>query len=286
MRSLESIFSPPEDPQGGEESAKISEEKAADHGRKPRRARDWTRRLRRVGGGLTLVSVLTFVLGLGWAEQTGRLGLWALQSGLWLEDRLAERGLTAPRVNIGPLGFTTHEDVRRALGLYDLDPLSRLDPKRAKARLEALPWVSEARVQRLWPQTINVWLTEKTPMAILHRRGLAHAIDTQGEVIVRADASLIQSYPNISSLGAEAAAPELIETLAAYPEIFGRLVGAMRLSNRRWNLYLTPGLEVRLPAENMDQALDQLHLMILEEGILDKDITALDLRGRRPIVQR
>ena len=219
-------------------------------------------------------------------DQTGRIHFWLLKSQIWIEDQLATRGLAAPNIQVTGMNFTTHDDIRQALGAYDLEPLSRLDPHETSKKLEEFPWVSQAHVQRLWPQNFHIQLTEKTPLVVLHRGAKSFFVDQEGIIITEADAVAAQNYPQISGKGAALAAPELIRSLQNFPQILSRFVGAIRISDRRWNLYVSPGVEVRLPAHRFVDGLEELQTLIRDTQILEKDLVALDLRGRRPIIQR
>jgi cell division protein FtsQ len=50
------------------------------------------------------------------------------------------------------------------------------------------------------------------------------------------------------------------------------------VADRRWNLRLKNGIDVRLPETNVEQALDRLVALDREKKILSRDILAIDLR--------
>ena len=50
------------------------------------------------------------------------------------------------------------------------------------------------------------------------------------------------------------------------------------VAERRWNLRLANGLDVRLPETGVDQALERLVALDREKKLLSRDITAIDLR--------
>lgn len=251
-----------------------------------RAAHLWSRRQSQVSALGVLILLSASVGALGWAERTGRLDVWGLKAEAWTHDRAADLGLYARNVEIGGLQFTRHEEVIATLRAHDREPLARLNPHHIATRLEQLPWVETAVVQRRWPDNLTIWISEKTPLAVLHQNGHAFVVERSGEVITEASADLIRAYPNISGVGAAAAAPELVAALQAYPDLFGRFVGATHLSSRRWNLYLAPGVEVRLPEEDLWQSLANLSNLHQTQNILEKDIVALDLRTRRPLIVR
>jgi len=53
---------------------------------------------------------------------------------------------------------------------------------------------------------------------------------------------------------------------------------SIMVADRRWNLRLKNGIDVRLPESNVEQALDRLVALDHEKKILSRDILAIDLR--------
>ena len=283
MRSLATAFATDD---AAETPKKSSPENALNKAAKRLAAHRWSRRQKNLLIGLLMALSLMALAAVIWADQTGRLGFWQLRTELELESALAERGLFARNINLRGQHYTTQEEVRAALGAYDREPLNRLNPADMAERLNALPWVQSAVVQRQWPQTLNIWIEEKTPLAVLHRAGQALVIDDQGELIGQDAQNLSATLANLSGRGAEQAAPELLHSLAGFPDLHNRFVGASRHSERRWNLYFSPGLEVRLGTGPIADQLAALQQLQIKDQILDKDIVALDLRNRRPLILR
>ena len=52
----------------------------------------------------------------------------------------------------------------------------------------------------------------------------------------------------------------------------------MLVAERRWNLALNNGIEVRLPETDVEQALDMLVKLDRDDKMLTRDIAAIDLR--------
>ena len=53
---------------------------------------------------------------------------------------------------------------------------------------------------------------------------------------------------------------------------------AVRVSDRRWNLRLDNGIDVRLPEKNLATALDRLEEFQRKHALFDHDVIAVDLR--------
>ena len=52
----------------------------------------------------------------------------------------------------------------------------------------------------------------------------------------------------------------------------------MLVAQRRWNLRLKSGLEIKLPDADVEQALQTLVALDRDKKILSRDITTIDLR--------
>ncbi|MDP7045264.1 MAG: cell division protein FtsQ/DivIB, partial [Alphaproteobacteria bacterium] len=57
-----------------------------------------------------------------------------------------------------------------------------------------------------------------------------------------------------------------------------RVMAAIRMGRRRWDLQLDAGIRVRLPVENQKQAWETLRKLEQRHEILTRDVVAIDLR--------
>jgi len=73
--------------------------------------------------------------------------------------------------------------VAAAAGLLGQPPLIDVDPAAAQRRVEALPWVAAARVERHWPDAVTVLVTERVPVGALTRPGGIALVDGTGRVL-------------------------------------------------------------------------------------------------------
>ena len=80
--------------------------------------------------------------------------------------------------------------------------------------------------------------------------------------------------------------------MAAAPELMPRVKAAVWVGDRRWNLRLTGGIDVRLPEEDPTAAWMRLAEYEKAHQVLQRDVQVLDLRvpdrlivrkARRPI---
>lgn len=157
-------------------------------------------------------------------------------------------------------------------------PIIEFDAAAARDRLEAIEWVQAATVERRLPDTIMVRLIERQPLAIWQSAGKLALIDRNGVVFGSADVARFAHLPLVVGEGAQKEAPPLFDALAAEPVLFKRVVAAIWVGGRRWNIRFDSGLEVRLPEGPIDVAWAHLSELVASRGLLERPVAAIDLR--------
>jgi cell division protein FtsQ len=173
---------------------------------------------------------------------------------------------------------TTQGDILKALGIRGGEPILAVDPDAARARVEALPWVRSAAVERRLPDTIRVRIVERRPMAWWQKDGKLVLIDRAGEPIPAAPPARYSNLVVLVGDDAPAHAAELLAMLAREPELAARVRAAVRVGARRWNLRIDDAIDVRLPEEGAEVAWTKLGELERKDRILSRDIAAVDLR--------
>lgn len=72
------------------------------------------------------------------------------------------------------------EAVLEAADIQHGTPMVRLDADEAAARVATLPRVFEVRVERSWPSTVEIIITERSPVAVLRAGSEIHLVDSTG----------------------------------------------------------------------------------------------------------
>jgi cell division protein FtsQ len=187
-------------------------------------------------------------------------------------------GLIVSDVVVQGRGRTSGDAILAALGAARGTAMLEISPSAAKARLEALPWIRTASVERLLPDTLFVQVTERQPLALWQRKGKLELIDREGAVV--AIPSLAEFADLVVLVGDDApkAAPALLEMLASEPALRPHVSAAVRVGGRRWNLKFDNGIDVALPEDNVGAAWHQLAQLDRTDGLLKRDIVKVDLR--------
>jgi len=208
-----------------------------------------------------------------------------------LRDRLAGMtSLTVDDVVVEGRTMTPPGQLRAALGVSIGDRLLGFSLDDARARIERLTWVQNATVERRLPGTVVVTLIERRPFAVWQSGGRFQLIDRVGQVVAEQDpvkdAAAFSVLPLVVGPGAPEAAATLLDQLASLPLLRSRVVAAIRVGERRWNLRLSTGADVLLPEGNELVAMQRLLELQSSQALLDRPVQILDMRGGDRLVVR
>lgn len=221
---------------------------------------------------------LALVAGTSWLGYIGWYGR-QIDQGLEAFYQLtADSGLSVQDVLVTGRQRTAPGRVLAALEVARGAPILAVDPLGAKARLEALPWVRRATVERRLPEVLFIRLVERQALALWQLDGKVSVIDDEGEVLAQADPADFAELPLIVGAGAPVEAVALLSLLESEPDLNRLVTAAVRVSERRWNLQLEEGVEVRLPEIGAEQAWAELARMVRQYGLLERDVVVIDLR--------
>jgi cell division protein FtsQ len=194
----------------------------------------------------------------------------------------AAAGLRVQEIFIEGRVETPGQHVLGVLNVKRGTPMLGFSPAMAKAELEQLPWVKEASVERRLPDTILVRIVERRPLALWQRDRQLAVIDHDGTEIPGADPAQFAGLPLVVGDDAPAHANQLLALMALEPDLEKRVVAAIRVGARRWNLQMDVGdgakVNVQLPEINAGAAWARLAELERANRLLDRNVSVIDLR--------
>ena len=187
-------------------------------------------------------------------------------------------GFRVEQVDVVGREQTDPKALLSAAGLRRGDPILAFDPEAARQRIEALPWVSSAAVERRLPDTIAITIVERKPIALWQHNEKIALIDAAGANLGTVAIESAPALPLIVGGDAPVHVSELLNALRQHPELAKRVQASSWIGSRRWDLKLDNGVEVRLPELGMEEALQQLADAEASSRVLERDVAAIDLR--------
>jgi len=172
----------------------------------------------------------------------------------------------------------TREEVLATTGVTGHSSLLFLDVDRARERLKTNPWIADATVLKLYPGELKITVKERKPFAVWQKEHRLSVIASDGTVLEPYVARRFTVLPLVVGAGAGTRAHNFLALIDRFPDIRRRLRAAVLVAERRWNLRLDGGIDVRLPEAGIEHALATLVAIDHEQKLLSRDILAIDLR--------
>lgn len=163
-------------------------------------------------------------------------------------------------------------------GVNGRSSLLFLDAAVVRDKLKANPWIAEATVLKLYPGQLRIDIVERSAFALWQRDGRLSVIADDGAVLEPYVSRRFLSLPLVVGKGAETRARDFLALLARYPRVNSVTKAAVFVGERRWNLRLKDGLDIRLPENEVSNALAMLSTLDKEDRLFSRDIVAVDMR--------
>lgn len=153
-----------------------------------------------------------------------------------------------------------------------------VDLEGMRRRIAAIPWVDRVQVERRWPDSLHIVLTEQVAAA---RWGESGLLNTRGELFLPEARHVPAELPRLDG-------PPGTETEVAlrYRDIHRRLlkhgmgVASLSVDERgAWQLEMTNGVEVQLGRHELDERVDRLVAVVtLLIASRPREISYVDMR--------
>jgi cell division protein FtsQ len=240
---------------------------------------------------LYVLGTITVFAGVGgggyWAWNSGAAARLSTTVGAAMVDLSVRADLKIDDILVEGRTEVTKAQVLDAVGVRRGAPILGVDANAIRARLMKLGWVADATVERRLPGTLYIRLRERRAMAIWQRNGRFVLVDRGGVVIGSQGLDRYGHLKIVIGAAAPRHTPALLDMMATAPKLMARVRAAIWVGDRRWNLRLDNGIDIRLPEKDPQAAWAWLVALERDRQLLSHGITAIDLRIRsRLVVQR
>src|SRR6201987_5942837 len=242
-----------------------------------RRARRWAARLDQIPQGAGLAGSLLL---LGATLSYGAIvGGHVAAVTDWLRgarDNAANAlGFGIAAVSVSGGSQVSREQALALAGVTGRSSLLFFNAETARTQLLANPWIADAAVLKLYPDRLLITITERRAFALWQRNGQVNVIADDCTVLQPWVEDRYRGLPLVVGRGAEHRAKDFIGLIDRYSDIRSALRASVLVAERRWNLRLTNGLDVRLPENDLQVALDRLVKLDRDKNLLSRDIGSI-----------
>lgn len=171
-------------------------------------------------------------------------------------------------------------------GLDERTTLPFVDAREIRDRIKSTPLVREASVRKLYPDQLLIEIQEREPYALWQKEGEVYVISADGTSIdVLRDDRYID-LPFVVGDGANARVQEFERIVAASGALKSHIRAGVLVTQRRWNVKLNTGVDVKLPEINPEAAIAALAQLAKDQRIVEKDLISIDMRVPGRLVAR
>ena len=222
--------------------------------------------------------LLAMCVGLYLSDDQRRAGLGTVVTDL--RDRVKNRPeFTVTQLAVDGASPALAEEVRRVLALTLPQSSFDLDLDAARTRVAALDAVSDVGLRIEPGGVLGVKIVERIPALVFRDTGGLVLVDASGHRVtglnLRSDRA---DLPLMTGEGADGAAPEALQLIAAAGPLMPRLRGLVRMGDRRWDLVLDRDQRILLPVQDPVRSLERLIALDQGQDLLARDLTVVDLR--------
>ena len=174
----------------------------------------------------------------------------------------------------------TNPDELRQILTPNLNNLISFDKDHAKSLLEQVGWVKRVNIKKIYPNTLIINIIETDPFAIYYDNQNNYLIDIDGQII--SSNPDINVYKNLLIVRGEEAKTKLNEIIKEiniyFPDVRNRINELEFIEKRRWNLFLSGNLLIKLPDTEIKESLNNLKMLFEDKQVLESNIIEVDLR--------
>lgn len=180
------------------------------------------------------------------------------------------------------------EDIREILPIDFPVSSFDLDLPEMHRQVSGLGAVARADLRIKPGGVLQVTIDERQPAVVWRGPRAVELLDAEGHRVAPLPnlAARPAELPLIAGEGADLAVREALALHAAAEPVAERVLGLVRVSERRWDLVLDRGQRILLPETGAVTALNRVLALHEAQDLLGRDVAAVDFRNaRRPTVR-
>ncbi|MGB5439162.1 MAG: cell division protein FtsQ/DivIB [Gammaproteobacteria bacterium] len=178
----------------------------------------------------------------------------------------------------GDFRYLDREQLEKSIAAHTEGGFFTVDVAAICAAAEQLPWVYQAKVQRIWPDSLRLQIEEQQPIARWGKQGFLNRF---GESFISDEPAAADELPALAGpAGQESRVLEQFQLVSGLLAPLGMKISRLELDGRRaWHLQTERGVQLELGRVNVWQRLQRLvqAYPAVFEGRLD-ELQHIDLR--------
>lgn len=185
-------------------------------------------------------------------------------------------GFSVDNINISNASAKVQALIQQNIGIQKGDNIFKLSAKDMFNNVSKIAWIKSVNIQKVLPNTINIKIEERLPIAIFQNHQKFTLIDIDGNLIEDITTK-VPGVPVISGEGANLNAKSILGTISKFNQLYKNLESLTYVRERRWDISIS-GIKVLLPEDDIEKALETLSAILKTEKINQNTVNKIDLR--------
>jgi cell division protein FtsQ len=191
-------------------------------------------------------------------------------------QKTVEQSFILEQVVINGIDNINKDSLYSSLPIKINMPLMDIDISSIEAVVYKNPWVDTVGIYVKYPNSINIEIKEKTPVAITVDGDDFAIVDKNGDVLTKEMLARHESLPMIIS--EKDRISEIVDYMLTQPYFYDQWKKAEFVGGRRWNVFIKEDVKIMLPENGVNDALEKLNELRLQGNLLKYKIKSIDLR--------
>ena len=188
-----------------------------------------------------------------------------------------DRPITKIRIE-NQWNYVDGEEIKKVVSTKMGTGFFRFDLRGMKHDLESLPWVDEAIINRLWPDTVSFNLREQVAIAYWNNEEL---LNSKGQIFTPTNLNQVTGIPHLK--GPDGSQLRIMEQFEAFNKILkpsGLKLSGIRLSDRgSWDLTVNDSMRITVGRSKLNSRLERFIKLYKTNGFNeDYRNSEIDLR--------
>ncbi len=222
-------------------------------------------------GGITLIAFI-------WVFMSGTATMWKNQTVNAFYNQTKEVGFKLTNVYLSGHDKLSKQAILHHSDLVFGQPILQVSLPELREKLESLPQIRHVVINRQLPRDLHIIISERYAAALWQDKDQLFVVDDEGVLMGDGDPVKHNHLPLLVGSQAPENFLSLMELLKSAPKVKESFDSAVYVGQRRWNIWLANGIEIKLPEVNPENALVQLEALQKSQPLAGTDISSIDLR--------
>ncbi|MFW5985839.1 MAG: cell division protein FtsQ/DivIB [Halanaerobiales bacterium] len=199
------------------------------------------------------------------SQNTGLLLILAILTVIGVISYLGSPFFAVENIYIDKLDFISREEIRKSLVQYKGENIWLVDKSRIRAALKENKFIKDLQITKKIPNTINILIEERIPVAAINNNGRYIVFDREGYILAEGAVSITADIPLLKDFGYSFSGEKIIFT-----EEVEEIIHALTYTDR----------DIRARIKHLEYNDGELTLKLVSGTVLMGDLIDLEKKFR------